>query len=256
MDVAALVLTDGDGVSAWGRLVRDDRGDWFEPPLPRTLVLFKDPPVRPPWRGAVPVTGADFDDVEDRRERDGMLEGWATLTGTWSAGELRAERKEAGGPAEADRFPSWDVPPCPPPDGGWPRGRGADENIDVDMGDLEDTGAAVAVTVFRPARSRPVLVVAAADADAVEAQLRPQLGARLCVVESRWTRSDVCAVRDHLSGHWDEWNLYQCGVVNTSDGQARVTASMTRLLPEIASWASPLPAGILALSPWLAPAAR
>jgi hypothetical protein len=256
VDISALVLTDGDGLSAWGRLIRDDRGAWFEPPLPMTLVLYEYPPVRPAWRGAVAVTGADFDDVEERRERDGRVEGWATLTGTWSAGGLRAERQERGQRAEADRFPSWDVPPCPPPDGGWPPGRGRGENIDADLGDLEDTGAAVAVTVFRPAGSRPVLVVAAADAAAVEAQLRPQLGPRLCVVESRWTRPEIDAVGDHISAHSRAWNVYSSGVVNTSDGQARVAASMTRVLPEIASWAAPLPPGILELSPWLAPEAR
>jgi hypothetical protein len=34
-----------------------------------------------------------------------------------------------------------------------------------------------------------VLVVAAADRDAVEARIRPQLGERLCVVSSRWTKA-------------------------------------------------------------------
>jgi hypothetical protein len=58
---------------------------------------------------------------------------------------------------------------------------------------LRETGAAVAVTVFRPSEDQAVLVVAAADPEAVEAQLRPQLGQLLCVVPStpghqRWFR--------------------------------------------------------------------
>src|SRR6266568_3794381 len=81
------------------------------------------------------------------------------------------------------RYPRWDTPPCPPPAGGWPhldwgrgtRGRGV-HNLDYDLGDLADTGAAVAVTTFRPSEDQAVLVVAAADRDAVEARLRPQLG--------------------------------------------------------------------------------
>ena len=67
MDVTALVLADGDRTSALGRLVRD-RGDWFEQPLPEMLVHFDDPPVWPAWRSAVPVVGADFSGVSDRRE--------------------------------------------------------------------------------------------------------------------------------------------------------------------------------------------
>jgi hypothetical protein len=41
-------------------------------------------------------------------------------------------------------------------------------NLDFNPGDFEDTGAAVAVTTFRPSEDQAVLVVAAADQDAVE----------------------------------------------------------------------------------------
>jgi len=59
------------------------------------------------------------------------------------------------------------------------------------MNDLPDTGAVVAVTVFRPDPGQEVLVVAAADPAAAEAWLRPRLGKRLCVVASKWTTPEL-----------------------------------------------------------------
>jgi hypothetical protein len=257
MNADALVLHDGDQVSAWGRLVRDDRGDWFEPPRPRTLIYYEDPPVDAAWSGAVPVVGADFDDLEDRRERAGLTEGWATVTGTWSAGRLRAEHQDPRRPDQpANDFPAWDVPPGPPPADGWPSGRDGSsaDSLEFDLGDLKATGAAVAVTVFRPGRRQAVLVVAAADPAPVEARLRPQLGASLCVVPSRWSRRELDEVRRRLHDHWEDWNIYRSGEINDSDGQATVIVGLARVRPGIAAWVAELPPGILALQPWLAPA--
>jgi hypothetical protein len=124
-----------------------------------------------------------------------------------------------------------------------------------DLGDLRETGAAVVVTTFRPSEDQAVLVVAAADLEAVEAQLRPQLGQLLCVVPSKWTRAELEAVRAHLSAHPEDWNLYTWGgYTSTEDGQAKITAGLTRMLPEVAAWAANLPTGILDLEPWLVPA--
>jgi hypothetical protein len=151
-------------------------------------------------------------------------------------------------------LPRWKAPPCPAPAGGWPRPprwRDGDQNLDFDLGDLEETGAAVAVTIFRPARDRAVLVIAAADPDAVEARLRPQLRALLCVVPSRWTKAELDAVRDHLDAQHDAWCIYLWGSSVAEDGQACITAQLTRVLPEIARWADSLPPGILVLDPWL-----
>ena len=145
------------------------------------------------------------------------------------------------------------MPPCPAPAGGWPHPRWGlgDHNLVYDLGDLVDTGAAVAVTIFRPRDDQAVLVVAAADADTVEAWLRPQLGDLLCVVASRWTRVEFDAVRTQLNELWDKWNLYELGESRNEDGQACTEAKLTRILPEIAVWAASLPSGIVAFDPWL-----
>src|SRR5260221_12756318 len=95
MGVEALVVRDGDRVGASGRLVRNPDGDWFEPALPRTLIGGLERRVAAPWRGAVRIAGAGFDDLTNRFEHDGAVEGFATITGTWSHDQLRAIRQAA-----------------------------------------------------------------------------------------------------------------------------------------------------------------
>jgi hypothetical protein len=119
MEPDLLVLRDGDGATAWGRLVRNEQGDWFEPLLPVAAIHIGDRGVRPVWSGAVRVAGADFDDLHGRIQRDGGVQGCATITGTWSGDHLQVQRQIPKG-REPVRLPSWTVPPCPPPAGGWP----------------------------------------------------------------------------------------------------------------------------------------
>ncbi len=254
MDIDALVVRDGDRVRASGRLVRNSQGDWFQPDLPVAEPGGLERRVRAVWQGgAIRITGADFDAVSNRFERDGAVEGGALLTGTWSGGQLHVEQQAAPPPRSAWR-PPWVVPPCPPPPQGWPTVvRRGDIELDYDLGNLQETGAAVAVTLFRPGPNRAVLVVAASDMAAVEAQLRPQLGESLCVVPSRWTKAELDAVGDYLHRHHEQWSLYQWGPQNADDGQAHMAARLVRVLPEIATWAAALPKGILLLEPWLMP---
>lgn len=253
MDVDALIVREGDRVVASGRLVRNRDGDWFEPALPYRFGVERH--VVAPWRGAVRITGINFDDLINRFEDDGVVEGYARATGIWSGDQLQATRQTTSGNAR-HQYPRWETPPCPPPPGGWPHLEWglADHNLDYDLGDLTDTGAAVNVTIFRPSEDQAVLVVAAAAREAVEAHLRPQLGDMLCVVTSRWTRADLDAVRAHMQTRWEEWHIYELGQSSREDGQAYLDAKITRVLPEIADWATSLPSGILTLDPWLRPA--
>lgn len=253
MEPDLLVLRNGDGTTAWGRLVRNEQGDWFEPPLAVPAIRIGDHGVRPVWSGAVRVAAADFDDLHERIQRDGTVQGWATVTGTWSGDHLRVERQVPQG-RELVRLPDWTVPPCPPPSGGWPDVLGGgDSPLLYDIGDLRVTGALIALTLFRPAQNKAVLVVVAADQAAVEARLRPQLADCLCVVPSRWTRAELDNVSSHLHDRHDEWNAYQWGQSSTQAGQAYMTASLTRVLPAVGARAASLPDGLLVLEPWLLP---
>jgi len=253
MDFDALVLRDGDRVTATGLLIRNDQGDWLQPHMFVAAPGGGERRVGSVWRGAVRITGADFAALANRVEQDGAVQGSATVTGVWSGDQLRVDQQTPPPPRAAWLHP-WVISPCPPPPGGWPPVTPWGEMVlKYDLGDLRDTGAAVAVTLFRPSEDRAVLVVAASDQAAVEARLRPQLGVLLCVVPSRWTRAQLDEIRDYLWERHEQWQLFGWGPHHTDDGQARMTARLARVLPEIAAWANSLPDGIVALNPWLAP---
>src|SRR6266581_680814 len=120
MDIDGLVVREGDRAAATGRLVRDGRGDWFEPAFPVAGPAGPERRVRAAWQGAVRVAGADFDAVAGRFEKGGAVEGWATITGTWSGEQLGVQRQ--GAPvAEPAAHARWVTPPCPPPRAAAPR---------------------------------------------------------------------------------------------------------------------------------------
>ena len=109
------------------------------------------------------------------------------------------------------------------------------------------------ISVFRPGPNQAVLVVAAVDIAAVEAQLRAQLGDRLCVVASRWTREQLDAVTRYLWERAQQWGVYETGHTCDEQAQTIVNVQLVRVTAEIASWADTQPAGLIVLKPWLAP---
>jgi len=219
MDFESLIIRDGDRVAASGRLVRDSRGDWFQPSLPVALPGGVERTVRPAGRLAIRVVGADLDLVANRFEKAGAIEGWAAVEGVRSGEQLEVDRQSLPSPEPPWSHP-WRTPPCPPPAGSWPKvtPRG-DSVLQYDMGDLRATAAAVAVTLFRPADGAAVLVVAASDEAAVETQLRPQLGDLLCVVRPGGPRPS-----------WTGWaatcmSIMCSGICISGDRTLRATAN-------------------------------
>lgn len=190
MDLDALVLREGDEVAAYGRLVMDDSGTWLDPPLPVPAMFRLNPPVAKPSGSAVRLRGADLDAVEHRYERNGVVEGWATVTGLWRGGEVDVTGQSQPIRLPGGQQPRWRDPPCPAPAGGWPQGP-SDLNLGVVAGDVGRSSVVVTMTTFRPSDTQAVLVVAAADVAAVEAGLRPWLGKRLCVIASRHSRLEL-----------------------------------------------------------------
>lgn len=108
MDWNALVLRAGDPVSAFGRLVRNADGDWFEGPVGGLLMLTNS--VRPPMH-AVPVIGASFAKVADLYEYDGVMEGTALITGTWTGSAVRVDHQVAAARPGKDERLYQDRPP-------------------------------------------------------------------------------------------------------------------------------------------------
>lgn len=254
MDARSLVFDVNDEVRGMGRLIRTQDGDWFEPPLAVALGFHGWGRPEPLSRFAIPVDGADFSAVERRQEGDGMVDGLATIYGRWLGDRISVHRQANEGPDEGIRDRS--NPPCEAPPGGWPRSTDEEirNDLNVDLGDLRQTGAAVTVSIFRADHERAVVVVAATDIAAVEALLRPQLPNRLCIVPSRWTRAQLDGVQQHLL-KMKEWGIYRSGQACDEQAQASVTASPVRVTDEIADWADTLPAGLLAFEPCLTPAA-
>jgi hypothetical protein len=180
MDWNALVLRAGDPVRAFGRLVRNGDGDWFEGPVPIPLIMTSR--IRAPMH-AVALIGASFAELADRDECDGVVEGTAIVTGIWTGSALRVENQ---------------VPAARP-------------------------GEAMRVSQDRALRTPG----------------------------SQWTRREVEEVRNHLREHWADWNISLMGIIGD-----HVEASLTRVLPDMAAWMETLPAGIVALEPWLIPATQ
>lgn len=247
-----MVLRSNDPVLASGRVLRTGTGDWFEPPLASALRRRAKEGIRSAWRGAVRIDGVNFDKLGNIVEVDGWVAAYAKIKGIWLGDRVTVEQQEtATGPWR--RHHRYTAPPCGEPAGGWPRfGHPfGDQVLKFDPGELLHIGAAVAMTIFRPSEDQAVLVVAAVDLAAVEAQLRPELGESLCVLASMWTRQELDAVQGQLKRQYAEWNLYELGQSVGDDGQARVNARLTQVLPEVASWADSLPDGIVSLDPWL-----
>lgn len=248
--VRSQLFVSGDAIRGRGRLVRTSEGDWFDPPVPVPTIGYRPgyEPAPAPSSHAIRVVGADLDDVLHRFEHDGAVEGIATVHGTWLGDGIEIHRQTHEPPALPVR--RWRIPPCPAPDGGWPvLAHPQDSGVSLD-----DVPAAVSMGVFRPTDEQPVLVVAAADVDAVRAHLEPRLGGSLCVVPSRWTMAQLDETQHHLVSMLGRGGIYGCGRTSDEQGQAVITAEMLRVTDEFAEWCDRVPAGLVRAEPCLTPA--
>ena len=249
MNARSMVFDVGDWVTGWGRMVADADGEWLD--LARAMTLEWSDRPRPRSHHSVRLIGADFDAVPTEFGPNNAIPGTATIGGIWLGDAIEVQSQSpAGAPHHA--APEWTTPPCPPPVGDWPHGE-PDHNLDFDLGDLQTSGAAVSVVIFRPSSDQAVLVVAASNVDAVETALRPQLPDRLCVVPSRWTRAQLDEVHAHLDEHWDDWTLDIIGPHADERAQPSIHVELVRVTAALADWADALPTGLLTLWPSLSP---
>ena len=252
VDLRPLMLREGCRVQASGRVIAVAGEVWFEPPLPVPLEAYTSGHEPAPKRSGlgIPVRGVDLGGLERRRSKDRALEGWAQLTGHWSAGELVVAEQDA--PSWLVRpEPRWDNPPCEPPAGGWPHGR-RDENLEPPR-DLEGHPAVVGVMLVRPSPTQVVLVVVSTEPDQTREQLAACHLSRSCVVASRWTRAQVHEAQSQLATGLASWRIYQTAQTHGQDCQIRLEAAAVEVVPEFAEWASTVPDGLLQVRVWLAP---
>jgi hypothetical protein len=64
------------------------------------------------------VAGVDLNRVAGRYERDGSVDGWATLTGEWLGSAIRVEYQSDAQPPR-ERLTDWTVRPFRPTASGW-----------------------------------------------------------------------------------------------------------------------------------------
>lgn len=159
----------------------------------------------------VDVRGVDLASLADRREKDGAVEGRATLTGTWSDGRLVVEEQEPPQPRPGSEdaqiigsthYSPTDSP-CPLPEGLPPTD--LHENLDHAAAAREEffrlhPGSDAFSALRRPAPDQVVYALGVqGDAERQDAErlLRPVLGERLCLVDARVTPEQVeAAVND------------------------------------------------------------
>lgn len=252
VDLNGWVVRDGLVVRAAGRVLVIDGTVWFERPLPRALPMTHPRPAPRPGPHALRAHGVDLDRLGRRTAYPGgVLEGWTALTATWRRGELHTLAQEP--PAPASGMNRWTTPPCPAPAAGWPAaGLPARPPARGEWAELTITQ----VTLFHPRPEQPVLVVAAEDAARAERALRPVFGAALCVVASRYRRSDIVAAQERLRRELSarRWPMTSTGRSAGEDGQPTVTADFAWITPEVAQWAATAPDGLLDPDVWLTPA--
>jgi hypothetical protein len=272
------VVVDGSRVTGTGRVVAvPGRPVRFCAPVGRADIGYPDGQEPPPQycEHGVDLTGVDLAALVDRREAAGAVEGLAQLTGTYEGGVLTVGEQAPPQPSESRHTP--DVPPCEPPDGGWPRDPrllvpvGSPDEGDVnlmaeqpalDRYRAEHPEDVVTVALLRPSPDSVLLGVAASDAAAArraEQALRPAYGERLCVVVSRYSRAQVTAAQamvDVASPEGARLGVFGgAGEGVGEDLQVEVGYDVVMTTEELAGRAGQHPDGLVVLRPWLTPAA-
>lgn len=246
------MLRDGDAVETAGRVVAVAGEVRFEPRLPRHL------PYYPPGAAPAPTIsglgvfarGVDLSSLQDRFDKDGALEGFATLHGWWDAGVVQVT--EQGPPQWAvDRYQQWGDPPCPAPTGGWPHGA---ENENLELPDeLVNDPAVVTLLMVRPSATQVVLTVVSSDPEGTWATWSPVFPGRLCVVEARWPSAKVEMLVNQAQSRMAQFQAYQAGPGTGAGCQPVVILHVVRVLPALAAWAADVPDDLLEVHAWLHP---
>ena len=248
----SFVFHDGDLVTASGRFVADNDGEWLDVgrgAIP--LIFVPDASPRPRSTHSVRLVGAVGSGVPTDFGPDGSKPGQITVVGAWHHGTIDVQSQSPvrlhGRPT-----PRWSVPPCPAPPGGWPHGP-ALEKLTDQVEDLLKHESVVSVADFRPSSTQTVLVVASLDVPAVQRLLRPALPGRVCVTHSRWTRAQIADVRGHLRTAFRAWSIDSIGESATEAGQAVVVVTLMRVTQTVADWADSVPDGLVDLDPSITP---
>lgn len=250
-----MVFVVGDRVTGWGEIRSDDDGVWFDPP--HAIPLIRLPPGQRLRRSDNAIRLLNYDPGASTA-RTGSVDGsqWSTVTGIWVGDAIKVLSQRPLAPTDRygePSFPDWTVPPCSAPDGGWPSGTQQDL-MELELSDLRASENCVTTVTYRPREDSVVLVVAVTDVAAAEAQWRPVVGPRLCLVRSRWSKRQLEEVTDVLRAGWQRWAISMISRPVDDQAQSSVDTEVLRVLPDLARWAARLPDGILEVRATLIPA--
>ncbi|MCU1623918.1 MAG: hypothetical protein JWL79_2763 [Frankiales bacterium] len=204
----------------------------------------------------IDVQGVDLAVLDDRFEKDGAVEGYATLTGHLEGDVLVVTKQE---PRRDEPQPSVSIAPCTPPPGGW-RDYGHETNPDVQAaqayaGAHPDLVAEIAIS--RPSRTQAVpYLLTWGDPEPVHAALRSTYGDQMCLQRSQWTREQVAgAVAEFTHDVVSSQGVYSYGSGHslTGEGQLKVDAEAVRSTPELEAIVARHPKGLIAIDYWLHP---
>jgi hypothetical protein len=273
------VVRDGDRVTATGTVVQvPGAPPRLCAPVPMPAIL-RGPEIELCELG-VDLEGVDLAGLAERREHEGAVTGSATVTGVYrreasgtASGTVAVESQEQPRDQGQAAPEQPDAPPCPAPDGGWPRdpailrGPGStpegDANMDrerpaLDAYRAEHPEQFVQVALLRPFPDSVLLGVIATDGaarDAVERGLRPTYGERLCVVVTRYAPEEIAAAREAISPTNEAMRaegVHSGGGIGVSDDlQVVVRAQAVVLTEALRAAVDRHPAGLVEVETWL-----
>jgi hypothetical protein len=194
---------------------------------------------------------------QPRTSEGGVISGRAYLVGTIEGGVLHVEEQ---GPPRADGGFVLTNSPCAAPRGGWAAGPRAYRSEAAYRYARRHPGEVVSLDVLFPRPNVGVMTIASTAPGRTEAALKTDFPRSLCVVRSRYTREEVrhaatvarYMVTPETAGAAPDW-VNEVRVNLGPDGQPQVRVSVTFDNPAVRHGVASLPAGLVAIVPWLAP---
>ncbi len=251
VDVLSPTTSAPGDLTATGRVVHVPGGGpvRFCAPVMEAFGAINGPRIAKACDLGVDVTGVDLDTLTDRYERDGAVEGYATLVGHLDGEVLVVTRQSARTP-EPERE-NLD-PPCSPPPGGWPL---TDNPNTRSMTNYQfhhrDLVAQIAIIRPSAALAYPFILTWGDPEPA-----RAELGPGVCVLQSRMTKADFdAATRDVMVPALPRANgVYSYGGYSLApDGQLYSGVEAVRVTPGLEALVAKYPPGTVRVDYWLHP---
>ncbi|UQX88477.1 hypothetical protein M6D93_00380 [Jatrophihabitans telluris] len=262
-DYRALILHDGQSVTATGEVVSVPGHPvrWCAPAAEAATGTAGPPQPAKYCPIGVDLHGANLDQLTGRLAVGGTIAGTARISGRYAAGAVTVtsqSRVPAYGLVPSSRF---DIPPCPAPAGGWPRGGPinlADDLRAATSYQERHPADVVQVAILRPSRTAVVAyVLTAGHPSAADAALRPTYGDRLCTHTSPYSRAEIDSAQKAFAppteGAFPGSGLYATGQGLTRDGSPVIDVQLAFVTEQLARIAESQPRGLVELNAWLVP---